>query len=281
MEPKEKIRIPPEIFSFFMAPGGHSLIVRGKAGTGKTTFALQVIEDLGTVEDGHYVSTRVSDESLLVQFPWLKDRMISPFKSKTGMEAVMPDRMRGGLTKMKGIGGPQGGPVRKEMSISIGKEMSDIELIYEMIEKDRDVRRIFVIDSIDALADRYGVQPNLLITSLQKDLVEGYGQNLLYVLESPEPLLDYLGDGVVVMNRSDVDRRRVREIELLKLRGCEITRPRYLFTLMNGKMMTFNLDFIRKDTSNTLWSPISDMDGKVSSGMPDLDRLIGGGIDRG
>jgi hypothetical protein len=281
MEPKEKMRIPPEIFSFFMAPGGHSLIVRGNAGTGKTTFALQVIEDLGTVEDGYYVSTRVSDESLLIQFPWLKDRMISPFKSKTGMEAARPDRMRSGLTKMKGIGGSQGGLVRKEMSISIGKELSDVEFIYDMVEKDRDVRRIFVIDSIDALAERYGIQPSLLITSLQKDLVEGYSQNLLYILESPEPLLDYLGDGVVVMNRTDVDRRRVREIELLKLRGCEITRPRYLFTLRNGKIMTFNLDFTRRDASNAPWSPIADADGKISSGMPDLDRLIGGGIDRG
>jgi 3-dehydroquinate dehydratase len=197
------------------------------------------------------------------------------------METVKPDRIRGGLTKLKGIGGSQGGPMRREMSIAIGKELVDIEFIYEMVEKDRDTRRIFVIDSIDALAERYGLDPNILITSLQKDLVEGYGQNLLYVLESPEPLLDYLGDGVVVMDRSEVDRRRVREIELLKLRGCEISRPRYLFTLRNGKMMTFNLDVTRKEATNSQWSAIADTDGKVSSGMPDLDRLIGGGIERG
>src|SRR5438309_10853591 len=68
-------RIPREIVEFFNAPGGHSLIAKGPAGTGKTTFALQLTAELGEVTASHYLSSRVSDESLLRQFVWLKERL--------------------------------------------------------------------------------------------------------------------------------------------------------------------------------------------------------------
>ena len=36
--------MPNEIIRFFGQEGGRSLIVKGEAGTGKTTFALQLLE---------------------------------------------------------------------------------------------------------------------------------------------------------------------------------------------------------------------------------------------
>src|SRR2546422_1248520 len=79
-------RIPREIVEFFNAPGGHSLIAKGPAGTGKTTFALQLTEALGEVTASHYLSSRVSDESLYRQFTWLKDR-IKPAILQTGSKS--------------------------------------------------------------------------------------------------------------------------------------------------------------------------------------------------
>src|SRR2546430_15889418 len=76
-------RIPREIVEFFNAPGGHSLIAKGPAGTGKTTFALQLTEELGEVTASHYLSSRVSDESLFRQFVWLKERL-KPAGLQTG-----------------------------------------------------------------------------------------------------------------------------------------------------------------------------------------------------
>jgi KaiC/GvpD/RAD55 family RecA-like ATPase len=75
MDKDLRIKIPMEVYQFFTNPGGHSLIVRGNAGTGKTTFALQTIEELSAIEKSFYHSTRVSDMSLLTQFGWLKDKM--------------------------------------------------------------------------------------------------------------------------------------------------------------------------------------------------------------
>jgi KaiC/GvpD/RAD55 family RecA-like ATPase len=60
-----------EVHRFFTNPGGHSLIVKGRAGTGKTTLVLQMLEEIFTGLDNFYLSSRVSDTSLYKQFPWL------------------------------------------------------------------------------------------------------------------------------------------------------------------------------------------------------------------
>ncbi|HUW43152.1 MAG TPA: gas vesicle protein GvpD P-loop domain-containing protein, partial [Thermoplasmata archaeon] len=77
MSDKEQVArtFPKEILSFLSSPGGHSLILRGMAGTGKTTMALQLIEEMSHIQQSYYMSTRVSDQSLFNQFPWLHDKV--------------------------------------------------------------------------------------------------------------------------------------------------------------------------------------------------------------
>src|SRR5438046_9648188 len=86
-------RIPREVVEFFNAAGGHSLIVKGPAGTGKTTFALQLTEELGEVSASHYLSARVSDESLFRQFIWLKERL-KPAGLQTGLKGRLRSEER-------------------------------------------------------------------------------------------------------------------------------------------------------------------------------------------
>ena len=95
-------RIPKEVHRFFEVPGGHSLIVRGEAGTGKTTLALQTIEELRSVEKCFYHSTRVSDRSLMTQFTWLEELMRTERSdSRSLAEKRAPGRH--GLSDLKGI----------------------------------------------------------------------------------------------------------------------------------------------------------------------------------
>src|SRR5580658_11033956 len=64
--------VPPEVIAFLSGKGGRSLIVKGGAGTGKTTFGLELLERVGQPSRSYYLSTRVGDEALYRQFPWLK-----------------------------------------------------------------------------------------------------------------------------------------------------------------------------------------------------------------
>ena len=123
ISPEESRRIPFEIYQFFMNPGGHSLILRGNAGTGKTTFALQTIEDLAQIENSFYFSMRVSDHSLTTQFPWLTEKLMPACGTADQKKEDVLGKHRTGLSKLKGVGIQSIGTAKKEMSVMIGKDL--------------------------------------------------------------------------------------------------------------------------------------------------------------
>jgi KaiC/GvpD/RAD55 family RecA-like ATPase len=305
---------PKDIVKFLSSPGGHSLILRGMAGTGKTTLALQLIEELAQVQQSYYMSTRVSDQSLFNQFPWLLEKVregeilkarrkvrkkgdseaqvekillgLAAIKGELKSEKVKSPRKE--LQKLQGIieaGGEEsvaepGG--EGELIVSVGSTMPEIEMAYDVVDKALPERTLVVIDSIDALADKYGVPPSRLINALQKDLVEGCGTNVVYVLETPDPLLDYLGDGVIYLSLNHSTGRRIREMDILKLRGCEIKQPKYVYTLLGGRVRTFEYSRYSKPEKPRTIEGIDDPDGKhVSTGNEDLDAMLEGGLRKG
>lgn len=284
-------RIPREIIEFFNAPGGHSLIVKGPAGTGKTTFALQLTEQLGEVAGSHYLSSRVSDESLFRQFTWLKDRF-KPAGLQTGPKSKAATKvMRFALDQLAGKieEGKEGDDSEPEsigagevkgnfLEYTIGFDLPELEAAYEFVDKRVPQRSLLLIDSIDALGEHYGVPPSRLITVLQKDLVEGSKQNVVYVLESSgETRLDYLGDGVVSLASTEYQGRRLRVMTIEKLRGQQVQQPRYLYTLDGGRLTAFDIHDEVRPVKPQPWKPVPDLaKERVSSGLEPLDRLTGG-----
>ena len=305
---------PKEIVKFLSSPGGHSLILRGMAGTGKTTLALQMIEELAQVQQSYYMSTRVSDQSLFNQFPWLLEKVkegeilkarrkvkkkadsegqvekillgLAQIKGELKTEKVKSSRKE--LQKLQGLieaGGEESiaEPGREgELVVSVGSMMPEIEMAYDVVDRALPERTLVVIDSIDALADKYGVNASKLINALQKDLVEGCGTNVVYVLETPDPLLDYLGDGVIYLSVNNSTGRRIREMDILKLRGCEIKQPKYVYTLLGGRVRTFEYSRYSKPERPKAFDGIDDPDTKhVSTGNEDLDAMLEGGLRKG
>jgi len=60
--------VPTEILEV-LNQGGYSLHIKGSAGTGKTTLALEIVKKMSQNGNAIYLSTRVSPEKILVQFP--------------------------------------------------------------------------------------------------------------------------------------------------------------------------------------------------------------------
>jgi KaiC/GvpD/RAD55 family RecA-like ATPase len=284
-----------------LGPGGHSLIIRGNAGTGKTTLALQMIEELAEIEDSFYFSTRVTDSILLDQFPWLAKRVYGEAEGnlvaaeleayrKESVEAppepspAAPETEEGQrlwLNKLK-LRGAFGFEVRPTQSFPQNRiDLSELDKVYSAIESASKGKALVVIDSVDALAESCGVNAATVITSIQKDLVEGRRVNIIFVAESNDRYLDYLGDGVVELSVLDHHRRRLREMNILKLRGCPIQQPKYLYSLSGAKVRAFSDRSFSSATPIRGWSPTADAEGKISSGLTDLDRLVGGGMSPG
>ena len=306
---------PKEIVKFLSSPGGHSLILRGMAGTGKTTLALQMIEELAQLQQSYYMSTRVSDHSLFNQFPWLMDKVkegeilkarkklrkkadseMQVEKILLGLAAIKGElkgeKVKSPRTELRRLEGniemgtdeteaaePSG---ENELTVTVGSMMPEIEMAYDVVDKALPERTLIIIDSIDALAEKYGIVPSRLINALQKDLVEGCGTNIVYVLETPDPLLDYLGDGVLYLSLDNTTGRRIREMDLLKLRGCEIRQPKYVYTLLGGRVRTFEYSRYGKPESPKSFEPITASNERfMSTGNIELDEMLEGGLRKG
>lgn len=289
----EEGRLPGEIVRFFETKGGHSLIVKGSAGTGKTTFSLQLIEELKGLQNSYYLSTRVSDESLYLQFPWLKKK-VQESRSKLAEKTEKLSVDRTELHKLEGqielgeadeMGETFSGEVDEEgIVLDLGTYLPEVDVIYDTIEEALPKKTLVIIDSINALSERYGIPAPKLMNTFQRDLVEKTKANVVYVLESSkETSLDYLGDGVIsLFHSSDRNGRRIRMMDIQKLRGCEISHSKYLYSLLGGRMKVFGPQRFDSAGHTNHWEPLPDIEGSlVSSGCKELDELLGGGIRKG
>jgi len=294
---KDKISLPVEIKDFFDKPGGRSLLVKGSAGTGKTTFALQLLEELADVDKSFYLSTRVSDSSLYIQFPWLQDKEMRARivdSSRVLLEVLYPDeedeqageedvRVNSAREFLKSIKSDASAPITKVdrtwLSVLTERQrVPEIERIYDRIESILPEKAMLVVDSVEGVTQKYGLDMEDLIMTLQKDLAENSNTNILFVLEKAEaPDIEYLVDGVVSLSREEINGRRIRKVHLAKLRATAIRQPNYLMTLHNGRFRSFE-PFAPDFTDINPWKAVDGPDGYYSTGIPDMDLLLGGGF---
>ncbi len=296
------ISIPGELRTFFGKPGGRSLLVKGGAGSGKTTMALQLLEDLGDPNKSIYLSSRVSDEALFRQFPWLekeemKNRIID--SSRVLLQSLVSDEDEDDLPDSETVERlskakdflrsvseePLAPPTKVErtrLTVLLERNrMPEIERIYDRVEANLPDKSMIIIDSVEGVTNKYSLENEELVTCIQKDLVEGSNADVVFVLENKEATnLEYLVDGVVKHTFESRDGRRVRNIHIEKLRGTKILQPSYLVTLDNGRFNTFDPFKIYLGDIKP-WSTLPDKNGHYSTGTKDLDALLGGGYTAG
>jgi len=293
--------IPEELLQFFRAPGGHSLIAKGSAGTGKTTFALQLAEELGEGARSYYMSIRVSDQSLYRQFPWLQPKRTGatlvqhqiPAAEGAEREEAKEGKRKVDRTELQKLEGRvemgqegdetyqkvgEGEVTNDSLIFDLGSDLPEIDLAYDEVERNLPLSTLVLVDSIDGLSERYGIVASKLVNTLQKDLVEKGNANVVYVLESTgDTKLDYLGDGVILFASEEHAGRRLRAMTIEKLRGIEIRQHRYIYTLKDGRIRAFGNQPAASSVKAGLWEPLPDV-GKdnASWGHEALDRLTGG-----
>jgi KaiC/GvpD/RAD55 family RecA-like ATPase len=293
--------IPEEIREFFSKEGGRSLLVGGMPGTGKTTFALQLLESLTAPERGLYLTTRVSDESLYNQFPWLKDKEMKARivdSSRMLLDALTPPEEEQkpadpGKTRIvasskdflqsigdKGLTPPSRVDRTRLRILTERMRIPEVERIYDRIETILPNKPTLVIDSVEGITGKYGVDQEDFIFTLQKDLAEHSNTNIVFVTEKSEPdPVEFLVDGVIRFRNEVFEDKRVRHLTIMKLRATEIRQPSYLITLKNGRFRSFKP--FGPVIKPGRWTPFPDTETHYSTGIPDLDALLGGGYAKG
>jgi len=296
--------VPPEVVTFLSGKGGRSLIVKGGAGTGKTTFGLELLERVGQPNRSYYLSTRIGDEALYRQFPWLKStemrtRVLDA--AKLFLDAIAPGgrtrdvelpeteqkKVRAGREVLASFGQERGPPTRVDrthlQALLKRSPMPEVENVYNRVERGLPEKSLLIIDSLEGVTHKYGLEMEEFVMALQKDLVEGSSTDVVMILEKPEAGgIEYLVDGLISINREELDERRVRHLRLEKLRATNIGRARYAVTLDGGRFEALGVANSGNPSAQTgPWRPVPDTERHYSTGIPDFDKLLGGGLRRG
>src|ERR671911_357019 len=251
----------PEDLLHFIRRDTYSLLVKGFAGTGKTTLALTILKVLGIKNNFFYISTRISPKQLFQYYPWLKDFIA---QSK-----------------------PQGTSLARDHEVMSSFEdarLDEPESLFERITNQlMDIKSpIIIIDSWDAIASFMDREARLNNERVLQTWRERAGAKLIFISEQPtDTTLDFLVDGIVELKQSYYNNVKIRQIFLQKLRGTRIMRSSYLYTLENSIFHSFvpyqpiKLEPRRRGAAEV--SELSTGD-NIGSGYPMLDASLGSGF---
>ncbi len=255
-------RIPEDLLQFIRRDT-YSLLVKGYAGTGKTTLALTILNVLGIRNNFFYISTRLSPKQLFQYYPWLEDFL----RQSTGPGTNLARD-------------------REMMSTFEDARLDEPESLFERITNQlMDIKSpIIIIDSWDAIASFMDREARLNNERVLQTWRERAGAKLIFISEQPaDTTLDFLVDGIVELRQTYYNNVKMRQIFLQKLRGTRINRPSYIYTLQNSIFHSFTpyqrikFETHKRDVADLVEIPTRDT---IQTGYPILDDSLGRGFPR-
>jgi KaiC/GvpD/RAD55 family RecA-like ATPase len=262
------VHIPYELMQFVQR-NTYSLLIKGYAGTGKTTLSLTILRALKIKSNFFYISTRISPKQLFLYYPWLDKFVGRPKVSE-------PNETSG-----------QG----YNLSSFEDARLDEPESLFERITNQlMDVKApIIIIDSWDAIASFMDKEARLNNERVLQTWRERAGAKLIFISEDPkDTTLDFLVDGIIELGQKYCDDIRIREIFLSKLRGVMINKPSYIYSLNNGIFRSYDTykpaEFLTTVKSSIVFNKIEHLfqslpeDHYIASGYPELDIALGGGF---
>ncbi|MEM9091891.1 MAG: circadian clock protein KaiC [Cyanobacteria bacterium P01_F01_bin.53] len=242
-------------------PVGRSTLVSGTSGTGKTLLAVQFL---------YHGLTYFDEPAVFVTFEESPaDIITNAYSFGWDLQALIDS---GKLFILDACPDPEGQEVVGNFDLS-----ALIERIQYAIRKYK-AKRVS-IDSITAVFHQYDAAEVVrreifrllarlkqmgVTTLMTTERIEEYGPVARFGVE------EFVSDNVVIVrNALEVERRR-RTIEILKLRGTTHMKGEYPFTMTDQGISIFPLGAMRltQRSSNV----------RVSSGVPTLDKMCGGGF---
>lgn len=247
-----------EVESALRLMEGYTILLKGAPGTGKTTYAMTLLERLCLGDaKGVYISTRIDPTALYKQFPGLEER----------------------VPKRNVIDATQSEFSEAESQVLYENLTSFLRSVYSVVAEE-DVT-ILIIDSWDAVSFQIGKENVEKLETSMLDIARKTKTHLFLISEyGGEKRLDYLVDGILRLEKEQIDDRIVRKVFIDKLRGLQVPRSNYPYTLEGGKFTHFvttgsGLGSGRHKVKNKE-EELPSGPGNYSTGIEGLDTIIGG-----
>jgi KaiC/GvpD/RAD55 family RecA-like ATPase len=255
----------------FLRYDTYSLLIKGDAGTGKTTLSLTILKALNVKSNFFYISTRVSPKQLFTYYPWLNKLIEEPRVSQPAED--VSDKAY-------------------NLSSFEDARLDEPESLFERITNQlMDVKApVIIIDSWDAIASFMDKEARLNNERVLQTWCERAGAKLILISEDPtNKTLDFLVDGIVELQQKFYDDLKIRQVILSKLRGIKIQKPSYIYSLNKGIFRSYssyslsdfvissNSAFRYKKAKHTL-VPLLSNKSYIASGYSILDTMWGGGF---
>ena len=239
--------IPGEIRQFFSSQFGKSLVVKGKPGTGKTTFVFEILHELCPSGNCIYISPRIDKSSSYGKFPWIE----GDFNNNEDFLRMLASR------------------IKAIWESSDSKPMIAVDSIDSL--------------SIATTRSAHWEENKFELERLLLDFSRKVNADIVMITEQTDiGSLDYLVDGVVSVEALEMAGSDIRKIHLLKLRGVGMSQSRYLFTLHKGVFTSFEQFRFSYPGNTIVPSPVTDpAHSKISTGSLDFDEILGGGYQKG
>lgn len=241
-------RIPPQLLSFFREKVGEILVVKGPPGSGKTMFALELLKGLCSKSRGLAIFLRLDDDQLRTEIPWFTEANGSNIKPFHQNDKIADANW-----------------FKRELQNQMAAEGPPLGYM--------------LFDPIDAITEQYE-NPERKIKEIVS-LVQSTNVSAIMIQEEEgTTYLDHIAGGVVRIDFDTFDGRRYRSLEIEKLRGIEVGNARYLLSLHKGEFRAF-IPWNPVDSTHEPWIALDDTNTHFSTGLLDLDEILGGGYKRG
>lgn len=268
--------VPPEIKQFFEIDGNTTLLIKGSPGSGKTIFSLEALASLENYY-GIFYSTRDIIETLLSQIPWIKN--------------ILKKEQLINVRDEKSLNPPSEFDTTNLLDLTtLPQFLKTLFLTLGSLKRKIQKTPLIVIDSLDALSSILELPKHQIIKNIRTLLLQMKCKGIITVETEKEDDIDFMNDGVIYLRRTQYHNRLFRIFEIKKLRGIDISKGIYSFTLDKSHFNYFEKT-LGKLSSNQFQNPhepIPDKEdfsawnyAKISSGSEQLDDIVGGGFDNG
>ncbi|MGQ9552239.1 MAG: ATPase domain-containing protein [Candidatus Bathycorpusculaceae bacterium] len=170
------------------------------------------------------------------------------------------------------------------------KEEAVPSLVDFVVERAGEVKaERLVLDSYSAFAQAFRdpVDARIFIHTVLSKLIRNMGCTTLLIKESQSMddenvfgVEEFVADGVIRLTATELEDRRLRTLEILKLRGARLKEPKLVFTLERG-FKAFRQFELKPAKKPRPFQPAPDPPGKYSTGSNTLDKALGGGLPKG